>query len=379
MAKIFVAYSSKDMRLLTRLRDELERRSPHTLFIAEWDVPYGEIWREQIQTNLDLADFFVPLLSRNFLQSEEAKRELHYAIRLADEKKLRVIPVLIEDLKGDELPYYIADRQYIRYQPFDAMISELIKALPRVHVDESALSAPQDLIDYTKRKELSPQEMVDLARQALKTTWGQPSEWGRAAKDIADRLWNQGNSDEALEIYDALIERFPLIDSLRISRSSYRLKLRDYQGADDDCAAVLQRDPENIKALIQRFWVRWEWANSMTTPEQQREHIQIVENCLETLGSIRAALTTFLPGYLHVLAAGAELCRNISYAEKARLLIDNNKERLKKEKIGAARRAILNCLKILERFYQNIGEADKVEKLKAFRESLEDNWKLYKY
>ena len=52
---------------------------------------------------------------------------------------------------------------------------------------------------------------------------------------------------------------------------------------------------------------------------------------------------------------------------------------MKKEKIGAARRAILNCLKILERFYQDTGEADKVEKLKIFRESLEDNWRLHRY
>lgn len=375
MGRVFIAYSSQDMRLLAKLQDELGKRISHTIFVAKWDVPYGESWRKQIQSALDSADFFIPLLSRNFLQSEEAMRELQYAIKLADEKRLRVIPVLIEDLKSEEIPYHVSDKQYIPYKPFDARIDDLVRVL-----GEAVLSKPQDLIDYVNRKKLSSREMVDLAKQALEITLGHPTEWGRAAKAIADRLWNQGHQQEALEVYDILVKKFPQIDSIRISRAGYLRKLRHYQEADNECALLLQRDPKSVQALISRFWVMYEWMISTSSPEQQQLHIHSVKECLENLGNIEAASSPFfLPQYLNSLAKGAELCKDVLYADKALSLINNNEYTLKQVRKWEERKSILNSLGILERIYINLGEADKSDGLRTLKEQLEDLWQMYRY
>src|SRR5262252_6705058 len=98
MAKVFIAYSSKDLRFLTDLRNQLRLKSTHQVFIAEFRLQAGQEWRLEVERNLAQADFFVPLISKNFLDSPEARRELSGAIDLVDQQKLTIAPLLIEQL-----------------------------------------------------------------------------------------------------------------------------------------------------------------------------------------------------------------------------------------------------------------------------------------
>jgi hypothetical protein len=129
--------------------------------------------------------------------------------------------------------------------------------------------------------------------------------------------------------------------------------------------------------LIQRIWVRKEWAT--VTPNNQKMHCEIIRECLTKLAETPAVYSTYLPGYLHVLSIGADLCKDFSYAEKAVELLEKNKDNLKQTEKKEDRKAILKSLKNLEKIYYEVGKIDEARKLITLREKFEDLWRMYSY
>ncbi|MHC1583725.1 MAG: TIR domain-containing protein [Methanosarcinales archaeon] len=209
MGAIFIAYSSEDVRFLTNLSEQLKVRTKHEIWVAAIDVE--KEWRKEIEDRLNQADSFVLLISKSLLARPEPRRILSGAIDLADQKKLKITPVIIGELKHEELPIIIRNIQCIRFQPFENMLDELLKAL----FPEMASSSRAAFDQYVASV---PKEMVKLGEQVLMANWPNRSEILKEAKYIASTLESKNHPVEACFILNKaidMIESIPTADKTK--------------------------------------------------------------------------------------------------------------------------------------------------------------------
>jgi tetratricopeptide (TPR) repeat protein len=331
----------------------------------------------EIENKLNQADFFVPLISKSFLVRPEPRRELSGAIDLADQKKLKIIPVIIEELKREELPIIVRATQYIRFQPFDSMLDELVENLS---LEMDPLSNETAFKQYVDSRGLKPEEMVKVGEQVLTTMWPNRSDKSKAAKYVADKLKNQNHLDKALHLYNLIVDFSPLNSSLRVARAELNSRLGNYQLADDDCAEVLKRDPVNVWTLYRRFWVNHAWALSKSYLRESQQQISAIKETLQALQNAPAAFSIrFLTSSIHALAEGAMICQKTDFANLAMKAIDSNNEKISKINKRGDQFALLKAMRTLEQFYRNMGEANTADNLKSQRNEFEDRWEIYSY
>ncbi|HWW77087.1 MAG TPA: COR domain-containing protein, partial [Pyrinomonadaceae bacterium] len=100
-ARVFISYAHRDERLKSRLEVHLKLLQREGL-IETWqdrDIEAGEEWKQKIDDNLERADIIVLLVSADFLASDYCyEKEMRRALELHQEKKARVIPVIVRDV-----------------------------------------------------------------------------------------------------------------------------------------------------------------------------------------------------------------------------------------------------------------------------------------
>ncbi len=369
MAKAFISYSTKDIRMVSQLTNDLVAKSPVSIFFAPWAIEAGESLVNRIDQALSEADVFVPLLSENFLCSEWAKRELHAATQLAIRREIRLLPVRIGDC---EVPPLLSDLKYIDFfaNDYDIALARFLSAL---------VPGPDPLRDLASLKGFLVENLLDrdrlisLAKQVLATNWLPEDDKGKGAQFIAQRLENAEDLTGALEVYNATIAIFPRVLPLRMLRSSIHRRLKNFRAANDDCAAILDIDPDNVRALISKFWVNHDWAERDITAEERGSKHDQCRICLERLATIPAAVTTYLHAYLHALAQGAVILKDIALANHAIELLHKNIDKLL-ERSGKDQEAVLKAFKILEGFYRSCGQPSLAENLARNRARFEEEW-----
>lgn len=75
----------------------------------------GRSWWDQLLTEIEQCDVFVPVLSTPYLSSEPCEREARYAYALGKS----ILPIALEDLRPSLLPDFIAELHWLRYTPDD--------------------------------------------------------------------------------------------------------------------------------------------------------------------------------------------------------------------------------------------------------------------
>lgn len=375
MANIFIAYSSNDIQFLNEFRSQLSDRSTNNIFVAAFSLQLGQEWRSEVEANLRKAHFFVPLISKSFLASREARRELSGAIELADEEKLTIIPVIIEDIERAELPLIVKATQYISFQPIDGIVFALLRDLD---LSAGPLSSRSSLEVHVRTRNLTTERLIELARQVFDSSWTN-AEKSKAIKFIADRLRNQRHPQEAVRLYDMCIELFPHLETLRVARADINLQLRNFQAADDDCAFVLQGQPNNLQALMKRFWINHTWATTKPTRDEAGDQVATMEACLKALHDNPASTDRrFLGSYLRALAEGAtRLTRE--YADTAMKLLEDKRATIDGMNRQIDRVAVLEALKSLSQYCIGLGDSAAADNAGRLRAALENRWKLYDY
>jgi internalin A len=100
-ARVFISYAHRDERLKSRLEVHLKLLQREGL-IETWqdrDIEAGEEWKQKIDDNLERADIILLLVSADFLASDYCyEKEMRRALELHEEKKARVIPVIVRDV-----------------------------------------------------------------------------------------------------------------------------------------------------------------------------------------------------------------------------------------------------------------------------------------
>ena len=94
--KLFYSYCHKDSGFRDTMEDTLNLLEDSGL--KQWSdgcILPGQDISDKIKQNMEGADIFVFLISRNFLASEECKKEWRYARELSKNRKTRMVPIIV--------------------------------------------------------------------------------------------------------------------------------------------------------------------------------------------------------------------------------------------------------------------------------------------
>jgi len=89
---VFISYSVKDKQIAGRIKYILSDYGING-FLAHEDIRVSEEWKKEILANLEKADIFVPILSKNFKESEWTSQEAGIAFY----RKVPMIPLCLDE------------------------------------------------------------------------------------------------------------------------------------------------------------------------------------------------------------------------------------------------------------------------------------------
>lgn len=129
--KVFISFSSKDLKTATAICGALEARG-HACWMSSRDVMPGENYQGAIVRAIREAGVMVLVFSANANNSDEIKKEMS----LASQSRIMVIPVRSEDvLPSEDFTYELATRQWIDMfidweQAIEKLSKQIAVALP---------------------------------------------------------------------------------------------------------------------------------------------------------------------------------------------------------------------------------------------------------
>lgn len=157
-AQVFISYSWKDKAAADRIEEALANDQFLSAKISIWrdvnKVQPGDHISEKILQGLQEADYFVLLVSEPSNSSQWVKREVATAVGLADNKKLTVVPVLLQPV---EVPFEFRGLLYINGQN---SISDAVNKLLQFLRD-----------DFSKMSVLEPRVMMRKAYSDETDRW----------------------------------------------------------------------------------------------------------------------------------------------------------------------------------------------------------------
>ncbi|HYG61070.1 MAG TPA: toll/interleukin-1 receptor domain-containing protein [Thermoanaerobaculia bacterium] len=143
--KVFLSHSSRDKKFVVRLYEALSLEGVET-FLDDRDIRVGDDIRLSIERGISEATHLAYIISSHSLKSRWVQEELSIAkFRAMGEEKLRILPILIEDLT---LPPGISHLKYANFlewnhsERFFQAFNELLQALgiKKISVQAGGLS-----------------------------------------------------------------------------------------------------------------------------------------------------------------------------------------------------------------------------------------------
>lgn len=151
--KVFVSFSTQDEGFVQRLFFRLKAQP-----VELWDysregheIPGGAEVMGYLQERIALSDVFIPILSANSLKSNYIKGEVRYALGLARNSKLRIIPIMLAHfpLESALTEPYLTLAQFRFYKVKTALASVEERVEARSSLEETVRRLCYDLgIEY---------------------------------------------------------------------------------------------------------------------------------------------------------------------------------------------------------------------------------------
>ena len=101
MQDIFVSYSHADRYFVEKLVSDL-RSVDVDVFFNQMLIP-GSFWIQSIDAKISESEFFSPVLTNDYLESDECMRQLKNAINLEKSRQLIIIPILLSNCNIPEI------------------------------------------------------------------------------------------------------------------------------------------------------------------------------------------------------------------------------------------------------------------------------------
>ena len=133
---VFISYKSDDLTYVKTLAERLESAG-----IAVWydrEIRAGEVWSEELQTNILKADSVLVVLSPNSVRSRFVIGECEFAER----NTKHIVPLVIGDLKETEIPLWILHRSYVDARKDYDPLPDLRRSLSSLQAGRSVPSKP---------------------------------------------------------------------------------------------------------------------------------------------------------------------------------------------------------------------------------------------
>lgn len=160
--KIFISFSSKDKQIATNLTSALKNRGAD-IWTYLLEMKPGDSLIDQINNGIEGSDFLIVIISKNSLQSYWVKRELHAAMMLEADNKIKIIPILIDDSK-ESIPLLLKEKIYADFRTdFASGFRELRKTLGLPSMTDGAvysIAGEEHILDENKYTEVGEMRIL---------------------------------------------------------------------------------------------------------------------------------------------------------------------------------------------------------------------------
>jgi hypothetical protein len=144
---IFISYSHQDREFVENLATHLIKARAH-VWVDRWELKVGESILTRVQEAIAGASALLVILSKASVASEWCRKELNAGLmRELDEKRVVVLPVLIEDC---EIPLFLRDKMYADFRSnYDEGIQQILESVARVTTDtQGRVENPEYDVDW---------------------------------------------------------------------------------------------------------------------------------------------------------------------------------------------------------------------------------------
>lgn len=122
---LFLSYSHHDNATAQKVASRLQAAGIR-VWVDRTSIRGGDLWRQRIVEAIGQVDYFVPMLSRAAMESDNVRRE----VELATDKRKRIIPLVMDPTPVPaSLEYQLAGLQRIDMRDFETGICSLIRML----------------------------------------------------------------------------------------------------------------------------------------------------------------------------------------------------------------------------------------------------------
>jgi hypothetical protein len=143
MRKCFISYSRKEADFARKLAASLEREEV-VVWIDTLEVDAGDSIVWEISRAIKLYDYFIAILSPDYISSSWCSRELGAGLIRAIERKAILLPVLYREC---EIPALIADRMYADFRTsYETGLSQLLRSLHKARESTDVPEVQTDLV-----------------------------------------------------------------------------------------------------------------------------------------------------------------------------------------------------------------------------------------
>lgn len=127
---VFISYSHTDKEFVDNFAIQLVREKVH-VWVDRWELHVGDSLISKVQDAISGASALLVILSKASVSSEWCKKELNSGlIRELDEKRVVILPILIEDC---DIPLFLKEKMYADFREnFDDGLRTTLEAIAKV-------------------------------------------------------------------------------------------------------------------------------------------------------------------------------------------------------------------------------------------------------
>jgi hypothetical protein len=132
-----------------KLSTRLVKNNAH-VWVDHWELNVGDSILNRVQTAIQESDALLIILSKASVASQWCNKELNAGlIRELEEKRVLVLPVLIEDC---EIPLFLREKLYADFRGrFDVCFKALIEAVAKVtSLDQARMKSGKATVDWSE-------------------------------------------------------------------------------------------------------------------------------------------------------------------------------------------------------------------------------------
>lgn len=146
---IFISYSHADKEFVNKLAAHIVKNKV-SVWVDTWELNVGDSIIQRVQSAIADATALLVVLSKASVESEWFKKEVSAGLmRELDEKRVLVLPVLLEDCIA---PVFLREKLYADFREnFDVGLKAVLDAVGAVsNIDQARLESAEHVLDWAE-------------------------------------------------------------------------------------------------------------------------------------------------------------------------------------------------------------------------------------